>query len=364
VVWHRRVFCSRYQHRRDSGLILFVVLWSLVILSVLALSLGRSTGLDLALTRNATARVRAKALAWAGIMRAIDAIRQDSQNDESRMKDTLFQCGIPWSHSEKAREVFGPTILGEGEYEVSYLGLDDQGVDGFLRVGFQDEERRLNVNTLDAQNIFVLIHLIQLLGFDEDAAMEIAYSLFDWKDADDVISHEDYGAESEYYQDRRYSVKNQPLDSFAELLLVRGISEDVGRALYPWVTIFPKTGMFRINFDTASPLMLRALFRSRTGMATNTTITDADALVEKIITFRNGADGIAGTADDQVVELAGINANASERVLYLTTQGVRVRTSDYFRIRSIGRIPRLRATVTLEAVVRREDLSIISWRRE
>lgn len=355
-----------HKARTDSGIILLVVLWSLVILGILAVSLGRGTRIDLALTRHAVARVRAKALAWAGMMASIDQLRQDTSNDDSKNFDTLYQCGVALDEATDARDIFGPLVLGDGEFEVSYTVPVNDGEDAVVMPGFQDEERRVNLNTLNPQNVQVLIHLIELLGFDATVSSEAAYSLLDWQDGDDVLSHAEYGAENEYYKDRSdsYAVKNQPLESLSEILLVRGFTVEMLEALRPWVTLYPDRGSFLINFDTASELVLRAVFRSRTGQMTNTSFTDADAIAGKMIDYRNGSDGIAGTVDDQVVELSGMNLNADEQVLYLSTQNIRKRASDYFRIRSIGRIPSRNASVVLEAVVRREDLSMLSWDRE
>lgn len=351
----------------DSGIILLVVLWSLVILSVLSASLGRGTSLEFALTRHAIARAQSRALAWAGLMFSLDAIREDSRSDEYRNIDTLYRCGTAFDGAGDARSRFGSRALGEGVFDVMYLPVEDVGTETVPVYGFQDEERRINLNAVSPREVNILVQLIQLLGFDEVTAAAAAHSLVDWRDADDVVSQADYGAESDYYQDagRPYEVKNRPLDSLEELLLVRGFNRDLWRALRPYVTIFPREGgALKINFDTAAPLVLRAVARSVSGPASGTDAADADALVEKMIAARNGVDGVPGTADDQALEMNDLPLNTSERSIFLSVQGLRTRKSDYFRVRSVGQVALRGAVTTIEAVVRREDLSILSWMRE
>jgi hypothetical protein len=343
------------------------VLWSLVILSVLAASLGRGTSLEFALTRHAIARAQSRALAWAGLMLSLETIREDSRNEEYRNIDTLYRCGTAFDGTRDARSHFGARELGEGVFDVMYTLAGDAGTETATLYGFQDEERRINLNEVSPRNINILIQLIQLLGFDEVTAATAAHSLVDWRDADDVVDHADYGAESGYYQDAGYpyEVKNRPLDSLEELLLVRGFNRDLLDALRPHVTIFPaEQGAFRINFDTATPLVLQAVARSVSGAATGTDIADADSLAGKMVALRNGADGLPGTADDQVLEMNDLPLNTSERSIFLSVQSLRTRKSDYFRVRSVGRVPLRGAVTTIEAVVRREDLSVLSWMRE
>ena len=46
--------------RNNSGIILLVVLWTLVVLTALAMSLGRSTNIELALTKFSVSKIKSK----------------------------------------------------------------------------------------------------------------------------------------------------------------------------------------------------------------------------------------------------------------------------------------------------------------
>ena len=104
---------------------------------------------------------------------------------------------------------------------------DPAGVDAGLRFGLDDESARLNLYTLwridrrspgRGREI-----LMRLPGMTEIAAD----SILDWVDRDDVTR--EMGAESEYYQNLRspYRPRNRIPRSLDELLLVRGVTEQL-----------------------------------------------------------------------------------------------------------------------------------------
>jgi DNA uptake protein ComE-like DNA-binding protein len=83
-----------------------------------------------------------------------------------------------------------------------------------LRFGLTDEASKLNLNTAAETNLLKLPVLTPAL----------VQSLLDFWDADDTARAE--GAEQEYYDGlpRPYTVRNGPLDTIEELLLVRGFT--------------------------------------------------------------------------------------------------------------------------------------------
>ena len=60
-----------------SGIILIIVLWTLVILSMLAVSLGRKTSIELSLAKYAIAKFKAKQIAFAGLIYSISQINKE-----------------------------------------------------------------------------------------------------------------------------------------------------------------------------------------------------------------------------------------------------------------------------------------------
>ncbi|OGW96578.1 MAG: hypothetical protein A2Y04_00290 [Omnitrophica WOR_2 bacterium GWC2_45_7] len=372
---------------------MLIVLWVLVVLTLLTVSLGRNTHIELSLTKYAVGQLKAKYVAWAGLSYAIHQIKLDSQDESSKMMDTLYHCGLRADRQKTPKELFQNRPLGgKGHFSIQYLQpssdsreeiettemgetyegnisqtvLYKEAAQMYFKVydGFQDQERLINVNAITSQNRGVLSALIELLGFEESAAQTIAYSVVDWKDEDSALSHDSYGAEHDYYNGLTpsYQCKNHPFDSKEELLLVRGITKEIFRKIKHYVTIFPKEGnTLRINFDTSPEVVLKALARSASGSFTNTETGDADSLVDKILEYRRGDDALEFTGDDRPVELNLIPLNAKERVIFLNMNPYRTRVSNYLRVCVQGVEENSSSEFNLEAVIRRQDLAIVDW---
>jgi general secretion pathway protein K len=135
--------------------------------------------------------------------------------------------------------------------------------DGTVAVAIQDEGGKLNLNALLTPSgtkpsvplrIEQLKQVFRLKGLDP-APVD---ALVDWLDRDDVA--ELGGAESAYYHalEQPYRARNGPLDTLAELHLVKGFSDDVYRAVSSYLTVYKNTGD-RLNLNTADPLILQTL---------------------------------------------------------------------------------------------------------
>lgn len=349
---------------KRSGTILISVLWILVILTALTVSLGRNTHVELSLVKHAIGKIKSKYIARAGFVYALDRIRRDSADPDAAKQDTLYQCGVRLGDEESPQQAFANVVVGDGYFDLQYISAGD-GEGKKIYYGLGDEERRININALTYQSYNVLSALIAGLGFDDQAAQGIAYAVLDWKDEDDSSSDATYGAEDDYYQSlaRPYQCKNRPFDSAEELLLVRGVTPEIYGALKDYVTVFPKQGTLRVNFDTAPEAVLAALARAMSEALSDVAPSDAAALVDKILRYRTGEDGIVLTRDDRAVELNEMSLNATERNLFLAMSQFRTYTSDYLRVRVRGTEKVRGAKTVIEAVVYRNDLSTLSWHR-
>ena len=130
-------------------------------------------------------------------------------------------------------------------------------------------------------------------------AADIAASIIDWRDEDDEPS--DNGAESSYYRglDSGYACKNAQFDLLEELLLVKGMEQDIYDKTKDYLTVY---GDGKVNLNTADILVLQSL-----GMR--------NSLAEKVITFREGDDGKIGTEDDNALDsIGGAGALLSSQV--------------------------------------------------
>jgi general secretion pathway protein K len=136
--------------------------------------------------------------------------------------------------------------------------------DGLLNAQIEDERGKLNLNDLAAnpgdelqrrtkiQRVKRLFELVQL-------SPDLVDAILDWVDADD--NPEPAGAESLYYQSLQppYRTANAPLQSLADLRLVKGFSQEMIDRLARYVTVFPQEGGALINFNTADPVVIQAL---------------------------------------------------------------------------------------------------------
>jgi hypothetical protein len=146
-------------------------------------------------------------------------------------------------------------------------------------------------------------------------------------------------------------------------MLVDGMTRDIYDKIKKYVTVFPRQGRFLVNLNTAERPVLVAFARSFIGNMTNTTVDDADSLADKIINYRYGDDGVWATADDRVVDLNKMALVAKERAIFLVMMRHQTKVSRYLRIKVKGTDAASSVVSNIEAVVRRNDLSLAYWKR-
>ncbi len=340
-----------------SGMILLVVLWIMVILSLLAIGLGRRTSIELALTRYSLGQMKSKYAAMAGVVYAQEMIKKDTDQI-----DTKGKCGFLLTDRETPEDIFAEVPVDSGSFDISYPSPEAAKDTSY---GFEDEESKFNINALTPNNYKILVHLLTDLGYEDTIAQEITSAIVDWRDENNDVFNESMGAEEDFYSDQNqgYHCKNGPFDSLEELLLVKGMTAEVFSQMKPYITIFPKQGNLLINLNTASKPVLLAWAKSLTGGQTNTALEDADALAEKIVTSRMGGDQLLGTDDDKLVEMSEMPLNQKENALLLTMAQSQTKISKYLRIHVKGVDKNSSVASFIDAVIYRDDLSIVYWYR-
>ena len=355
-----------FRKNNRSGIILLVALWILVILSVLAVGLGRRTGVDLSLTKYALSGLKARYMAWAGLMYAIHQIKMDTEDPITSTSDTLYQCGIKLEEGKTPQLIFQKVSLGDGNFEVFYNPFESGQAPQRVFYGLRDEESKINLNAMNSQNYKVLSQLIVLLGFDEDTAKTIASSAADWHDPDQTMTNPPFGAEDNDYMSlaKPYHCKNLPFQNLEELLLVKGMTSQIYSKLKNYVTTFPQeASALLVNMNTAAEIVIRALARSMAGPITNTDMADADSMAAKVLTYRWGNDGEPLTLDDRLIDENEIPFNAKEKAVFLAVKNQTTNVSHYFRIHVKATDNLSGISSNLESVVYRDDLSIVLWHR-
>ncbi len=347
----------------SSGVILVVVLWVLVILIILTIGLGRQTTIELSLSRYTLAKLKAKYIAWGGLIYALNQIKKDTKDPETGQFDSLYQCGIKLEKDSSPEILFQRIPLGDGYFRISYFYPGES----LELYGMIDEERKINLNSLTAQNYLVFKNLLMKFGVDDRTAETIAASVVDWKDADSQPTHPPDGAEDDFYQNLKipYHCKNSAFDTIEELMLVKGMTPEIFGKIKDFITIFPKESTtLLININTASAPVIESLAEIFTGGITNTEASDAKSLTDKILAYRAGSDGQIMTNDDQLIGQSNTGLNPKETAIFLSMQNNITKSSHYFRVIVDGIEENSKTVYRINAVVYRDNLSIVSWRRD
>ena len=319
---------KKFDWKSNDGSILMVVLWILAFLVLLGLGLGYSTSIDQRLVSYQRDRLMALYLAKAGYFRALAELEQDPTPKIDSYLDT-------WGHNPEA---FQEVKLGEGNFTVSYPVIEENGSEGVI-YGVMDEDRKIDINTA-SQAV-----LLRLPGMTD----EIVDAVLDWR------------AEHKKLGENLGEVKDKPFQVLEDIWLLEGMTPEVYQTLRPFITVYTDG---KVNLNSAPREVLRAL-------------NLGEELVDKVLRFRRGSDGILGTDDDQSFAGLGgaeqqLNAfesltpqEASQLTSLITQNRLKV-SSSVFRIHSSGRVRNGKVVRTVEGVVlggpkKSSPLTLLSW---
>jgi general secretion pathway protein K len=185
----------------QRGIALVIVLWTIALLSVMAAGFAMSMRTQTRLTHNQVASAQAKAVAEAGVQRAILEFLKPDQ-------EQLWKA------------------------DGSYQRWDLAGAAAYVSV--LDESGKVDLNTAQDE---LLRGLLRVVGVEDEALDTVVDSIQDWKDPDDLQRAN--GAEQVQYEGAglRYGPKNAPFESVEELQQVLHVTPALYRRLYPFVTV-------------------------------------------------------------------------------------------------------------------------------
>ena len=231
---------------------LILVLWVMVILMAMVVQFTYSVRTDFNITRNFKEEEEAYQLALAGIEKAKAEILSMKNPADMYMNEE----GVLVFNEEEEEGEESPVregTLGRGSY--SYI--------------IEDEDGKLNINTA---TVAQLKYVFLKSDIDITEVDEIVDSIIDWRDKNDL--HMLNGAEEDYYRSlpEPYSCKDGKFDVLDELLLVKGMTEELfygseatddeeiieGVAKY-----FTVTGSNTVNLNTASMIVLETFFGNK-----------------------------------------------------------------------------------------------------
>ena len=324
-----------------DGAILIVVLWVLIILSLLVGTLAFEMHVEANVTSYYRKRLKSQYLARAGMEWARMVLLKAGSLSED-MQDLYPELYLGALHLDRGLAVEGMRQeVGEGEFTVSLI----------------PEQGRRNINRLTEDD---WREILDQGNVPDDLWDELIDAFMDWVDRDDV--HRLNGAESddEFYEEGGYEVKNGPLDTIDELLLIKGFTPAIVYGGPPIEEDDPPLagiahglttyGDGRVNINTAGREVLM-------------TYPEIDEwMVDAILDGRAGIDGEFGTEDDGFTSVDDALALTGLDAAY----GARFVTNErrFIRVISIGRHQGVESGIW--CVFRQDggDLIPIYWREE
>ena len=292
---------------KKEGAALLVALWVLIILSLIVSSFAFEIQLEATLVSHKRKKFQAEILAQSGIEYARAILDRRSEAKELEIEDMdEDQDGFMQS----------ALFIKRGLSTTSTIDLGD----GSFSVTLESAESGRNVNLLSRDEWLEILEMANVPSTEWDSMVDC---LADWIDPDDL--HGLSGAESDdpFYQDRGYPVKNGPLDSVEELLLIKGWGPDIlygkeadeeSDAIFGIADLLTVWGDGKVNLNTASTNVLLSYAEYE------------DWELESVMEARNGEDGEAGTLDDGIKNLSEVGADPSKFKLQ----------SDFVKVTSVG----------------------------
>jgi general secretion pathway protein K len=315
----------------NRGIALITVILILSIIVAIAIELNRSTRATIYDAANLSDGIKLTYIAKSGFYGAA-ALLSNSNNAYDTLRDN-------WAHAE-------------------ILSAQSQTLftEGYFTAIVEDEAGKIPLNKLvngNEYNPVIKEMLIRLLtqeefGFDEKKVYEIVDSLKDWIDADSSATGS--GAETSYYSSLYppYEAKNTHLDCIEELLMVKGITQEIfnGTKERPGLARFvtaDSDGV--ININTAPKMVLRALADGISAEA-----------ADKIDEYRH-KEGNDLSTTKWFIDMAGVNISPELSAL-ITVK------SSYFKIISAGKMKNMEQS--LNGVVKRsgKSVQIVKWRQD
>lgn len=336
--------------KNETGIALFLVLWVLTLLSVIAGEFCFAMRTEVNMTRNFKDQTTAYYVALAGINRAIAEMIRNEVIPPKKTSSTISGKEDETEEEEekdrwRINVEIPPVPYGEGLFEV--------------RIG--NESGKININ---GANEALLKTMLRGFDLEEQEKSIIVDSILDWRDKNTL--HRLNGAEDDYYLSlpEPYECKDADFDSVEELLLVRGVTPELFYGgLRDMVTVFEPPLERRRRTDGPGYKLIRAdLNKVNINAAPKQVLLSlpsmTEDLVQAIMNYRKESDFRS------VTELSSLVGGDVYNVIspYITLE-----TSPYFSIRSVGKMEGSRIRQGVETIVEinkkvKKGYRIVQWR--
>jgi general secretion pathway protein K len=196
-----------------SGIALVIVMISVFVLTILAAGFAFSMKVETKLAQHANNETELQWIGRSGVQYAQWVLSLHG-NCPLEPYDSLNQA---WATGTAG----GLCATNAGMTEIrSRVELGN----GYFTWKIIDMERKWNINLA---NEFLLQQAMLLMGADPSEMTPVINSILDWIDPDNNARIQ--GTESQFYESLEppYEAKNGPIDSLSELLLIRGVTQDL-----------------------------------------------------------------------------------------------------------------------------------------
>jgi len=227
--------------RRERGFALLMVLWTLMLLALLATVYGSNARTEVLLARNLVTNAQAEALADAGIFRAAAGLTRQPREGGFRGNGQVY--------------IWRPSLQGPDVRAAAAAGPLDE-----VRFTVRDEGGKVDLNHAPAP---LLRELFVAVGVKPEAGAALADAIVDFRDEDQ--EKQPNGAEAREYKraGMAWGPKNKPFDVVDELIYVLGITPEIYRKVAPLVTVW---GLGEAPHPyTAPPEVLQAMLELQRG---------------------------------------------------------------------------------------------------
>jgi general secretion pathway protein K len=206
---------------RQRGIVLVVVLWLVVLITVIGSSHARNMRIETTLAFNHVGTAKARALAEAGINRAI-------------MELFVSNTDTRWPLNGTARQI----------------QLDS----GRVNIAIRDASGLLDLNTADPAQLEAVL---EAAGTEEATRLRLVDAILDWRDKDQLRRL--HGAEDSDYRHAGldWGSRDGLFASVDELRYVLGMTPELFEQLAPYLTVH--SGQSDVNLKYAPPWLFSAL---------------------------------------------------------------------------------------------------------
>ncbi|MCB1194593.1 general secretion pathway protein GspK [bacterium] len=322
--------------KAQKGTIIIMVMWIIAILSLFAVGLGFRSTIELRLTSFYIDKMTASHIGQYIVYTVFFHIA----NDQDKKIDSYLDS---WGNSA---ETFFETDIDGVKVTVSHPGestYDEQ----VMLYGASDEMARININTVPTA-------ILSSEYWQEEFAMddELVEAIEHWRSKEKTGSKD---LDSWYENTYDYKARHGEIQIIEELHFLKNFytnSSEKNKKRARLKNIITVYGDGKVNMNTASREVLAALFAMQSEQK-DMSDNDREDLIEEIIAYRNGEDGLPGTEDDQQFENANIETaletHESSKITMLnwlrTKQAIGV-NSDFFRVEADIELKKIKRRVT------------------